>query len=132
MIDRYKFNRGEWGRVNYKDKVLIINQYLHNSYKWRKIWWLHFADLTDRTMMINMKCCICLALTTTQQKTNKNSTVSLMVFKPALHWKCIHSHEVNLHSSVTLILYRVWLIYFSHRGGHWSKHSHCQTWLLAE
>lgn len=55
-------------------------QYLQNIYKWKKKKTddTTFADLTERTMMINMKCCICLALTNTKQKIN-NSTVDLIV-----------------------------------------------------
>lgn len=46
----------------YKKKLHVVFEENNHGYT-------TFANLTNRTM-INMKCCICLALTTTKQKIN--------------------------------------------------------------
>lgn len=76
-----------------------------------------------RTMLINTKRCICLALTSTTQ--NVNSEQKLYDLKVEVCRKHIH---IQLNRSSTL---RASIVSF-HHGGHSGEHSRRRTWLLTE
>lgn len=89
-----------------------------------------YTSLTKRTMLINIKCGFIQVRQPQKKTTHQYWTKSLW----SNGFGIFHSHQSSQDNLRQLnYSYTLWgLIVSVSHGGHWSKHSHCHTWLLAE